>query len=457
MTSSREFDTAALAPPSPVATQGWLRRVLPRSLFGRSLIIIVTPLILLQIIVTWFFYDRHWNIVSRRLSTGVAGEIALLVDDLRAARSEGAQNVVMSRAERRLGLVPSFHADAFLPETGARFDDRALAQPLAAALTESTGRPFLIDNATERRYVRISLQLGNGILEVLVPRERLVTSTTYIFLLWMVGSSIVLFAVATVFMRNQVRSIRRLAIAAESFGKGRPVPRFKLEGPAEVRRTAAAFLAMRDRIQRQISQRTEMLAGVSHDLKTPLTRMKLALALVGEGPTVEELRSDVADMERMIQGYLDFARGEGAEPPADTDLAMLLEQVAAEARREGAAVSLAGAEECLLPLRPNAIKRCVTNLVGNARRYGSHIWITLLRTDKAADVLIDDDGCGIPIEHREAVFRPFFRLDPSRNPSTGGVGLGLTIARDVARVHGGELTLETSPQGGLRARLHLPL
>jgi two-component system osmolarity sensor histidine kinase EnvZ len=294
-------------------------------------------------------------------------------------------------------------------------------------------------------------------LQVAAPRKRLFTPTTYIFVLWMAGSSLVLLAIASIFMRNQVRALRRLAAAAEGFGKGRDVPNFRLEGATEVRQAAAAFLKMRDRIQRQITQRTEMLAGVSHDLRTPLTRMRLALELLGEeGPTVEEIKADVMVMERMVQGYLDFARGEGPEQPRDTDVSLLVEEVAAALRREGADLSLALPEEFVLPLRPDAMRRCLANLLGNARRFGSHIWVTALPGRRGIDILIDDDGTGIPPAERENVFRPFFRLDAARNRKAGGVGLGLTIARDVARGHGGDLTLEDSPQGGLRVRLHLP-
>jgi two-component system osmolarity sensor histidine kinase EnvZ len=439
--------------------QGWLKRLLPRTLFGRSLLIIVTPLILLQIIATWFFYDRHWNTIARRLSAGIAGEIAQTIGSLAMASDETEWAIVLETARKATDLRYTFQYGARLPAgKPQRLTEPSIAQPLAVALNERVGRPFVIDvTPSAPRSVLVTIQLGDGTLTVAAPRERLATSTTYIFMLWMVGSSIVLFAVATIFMRNQVRSLRRLAAAAESFGKGRSVPNFRLEGAAEIRRAGAAFLVMRNRIQRQISQRTEMLAGVSHDLRTPLTRMKLALALMDEHPAIDELRSDVSEMERMIQGYLDFARGEGSETPVETDLPALLEQVAAEARRDGAAVTVTAPDECLVLLRPNAFKRCLVNLVGNARRHGMHVWITLHRAANGIEVLVDDDGTGIPPEHREAVFRPFFRLDPSRNVLTGGVGLGLTIARDVARGHGGDLTLDTAPQGGLRARVYLPL
>jgi two-component system, OmpR family, osmolarity sensor histidine kinase EnvZ len=304
--------------------------------------------------------------------------------------------------------------------------------------------------------VRIEVQLREGVLVVDVPRKRLYSYTTYIFVMWMVGSALVLLAVATVFLRNQVKSLRRLAAAADGFGKGRPVPFFKVEGAAEIRQAALAFMTMRDRIQRQIRQRTQMLAGVSHDLRTPLTRMKLELELLGNDPAVPELKSDVAEMERMINGYLDFARGEGTEEPVETDISLLLEDVAAAMRREGTPLTVAAGPEYVMPVRPNALRRCLGNLIANARRYGSHIWLAGVVVADGIDILVDDDGPGIPAPDRGRVFRAFVRLDASRNPSTGGVGLGLTIARDVARSHGGDVRLETSPQGGLRARVHLP-
>ena len=202
------------------------------------------------------------------------------------------------------------------------------------------------------------------------------------------------------------------------------MPFFKIEGAVEIRQAAVAFITMRDRIQRQIRQRTQMLAGVSHDLRTPLTRMKLALEILGDDPAVEELKSDVAEMEHMVHGYLDFARGEGTETPVETDITLLLEDVAAAMRREGTQLSLTAPAEYVMPVRPNALTRCLANLIGNARRHGSHVWLTALPVDDGIDILVDDDGPGIPPADRGRVFRAFVRLDPSRNPSTGGVGLG---------------------------------
>src|SRR5690606_7463085 len=328
---------------------------------------------------------------------------------------------------------------------------------LEEALNERLQDPFVIDSRTVRGHVEIWVQLPEGVLRALVTDERLFSSTTYIFILWTIGSSVLLFGIAVVFMRNQVKPIRRLAHAAESFGKGQEVRDFKPEGATEVRQAAAAFINMRDRIKRQIQQRTEMLAGVSHDLRTPLTRMKLQLEMLPDVPEAEFLQADVAEMEHMVEGYLAFARGEGQETPAPSDLGGLLRDVVAQMTRDGRTIDLHVEQDLTLPLRRDAMRRCFTNLLANAQRHGRHVAVTAGRRKGRIEVTIDDDGPGIPPERHEDVFKPFFRLEQSRNPATGGAGLGLTIARDVARSHGGDVTLDTAPGGGLRARVWLPV
>jgi len=305
----------------------------------------------------------------------------------------------------------------------------------------------------------VLVQLAEGVLSVDVHEKRLYSSTPYIFLMWMVGSSLVLFAVAIVFMRNQIRPIRRLAIAARAFGMGREVEEFRSEGAAEVRQAAEAFRQMRERLRGQFTQRTEMLAGVSHDLRTPLTRMKLQLAMLGDAAEISELKSDVQDMERMVEGYLAFARGEGTETPIPTDLIALVADVVGAETRDGSSVNLVlpERETFVLEARPQALKRALANLITNAKRYAATVAVTMKVDQAAVLITVDDDGPGIPEANREDVFKPFFRLDASRNPETGGTGLGLTIARDIARSHGGELSLDAAPMGGLRARVSLPV
>jgi len=429
--------------------------MLPRTMFGRSLLIVVIPLVLLQAIATWVFYDRHWAAVSWRLSAGVAGDIALLIEAMQGAGSDASAARLLEKAAAVTDLDLKVRAGdrlpPWLPSSGTLLEDQ-----LTQAMRGRVNLPYRIETLSDPYAIQINVQLSDGVLTVHVPRNRLYSSTTYIFVMWMVGSSLVLLVVATIFLRNQVKSLRRLAAAADGFGKGRPVPFFKIEGAVEVRQAAIAFMKMRDRIQRQIRQRTQMLAGVSHDLRTPLTRMKLALELLDDDLAVEELKSDVAEMERMVHGYLDFVRGEGTEVPVDTDISLLLEDLAAAMRRERTPLAVTTPPEYVLLVRPNALRRCIGNLIDNARRHGSHVWLTGVVVADGIDILVDDDGPGIRLADRDRAFRAFIRLDSSRNPSTGGIGLGLTIARDVARSHGGEVTLETSPQGGLRARVHLP-
>jgi len=302
----------------------------------------------------------------------------------------------------------------------------------------------------------------------LTPRKRVSSPTTYIFVMWMVGASLILLAIAIVFLRNQIKPIRRLAEAADDFGKGVGTLELKPSGATEVRRAAAAFLRMRDRISRHVDQRTEMLAGVSHDLRTPLTRMKLQLAMIEGDGEIENLKADVNDMERMVEGYLDFARGQDTEQTINADLNVLVGDVVAAARRDGGEIEMATPAESsaqagqgeakpyMAFVRPVGLKRCLTNLLNNARRHAEHISVSLARNGDYLEIAVDDDGPGIPEDQRAEVFRPFRRLDESRNLDTAGTGLGLAVARDVARSHGGDIILSQAPAGGLRALVRLP-
>lgn len=432
-----------------------LKRLTPRSLFGRSLLIIVSPLVGLQLITTYIFYDMHWDVVSQRLSQAVAGDFALVIDSFERSAEPMERARILAAATRATGAAFSFDLHHKLHGAeGRRYG--FIGEPLAAALTERVRRPFLIDERSMERYVGVEVQLEDGVLRAVVSRKRLYSSTTYVLLLWMLGVSVLLAAVASVFMRNQVRPIRRLAAAAERFGRGLDVGRFKPEGATEVRRAGFEFNRMRERITRQMEQRTEMLAGVSHDLRTPLTRFKLQLAMMGDRPEVAELQADVAEMEAMLAAYLSFVRGEGAEPARDCDLAQILEEVVEAARRSGATIALDIADPMPVTLKLAAIRRALDNLVGNACRHGDRVAVSGRSRPGSVEVLIDDDGPGIPEARREEAFKPFKRLDPSRNSATGGVGLGLAVARDLVRGHGGDIWLDQSPMGGLRAVVRLP-
>ncbi len=438
------------------AAAQWVKDLLPHGLLGRSLLIIVTPLIVVQLVSAYIFYATHWDTVAKRLAWSLAGDISATIEALRAFPDPDSQLAVLRIAQTSMDLDMRFIEGGILPNVPQGDPVGLLDQAFSDSMQQRVQRPFQLDSASQDREILVRVQLSDGLLEIEVPRKRLFSSTTYIFMLWMVGTSMLLLGIATIFMRNQVRSVRKLAVAVDRFGKGQDVPNFKPEGATEVRQAAQAFNVMRDRLKRQIQQRTEMLAGVSHDLRTPLTRMKLQLALMGDVDGGGDLLEDVAEMERMVEGYLAFARGEGSEKPVSTDLGVLLDEVVGRFRREGRQIDLHVEGRLMLILRPHALTRALSNLIGNAARYASHVWVRAGRRPDGIDIIVDDDGPGIPADRRDEVFKPFHRLETSRNAATGGVGLGLTIARDIARGHGGDVLLEDSPLGGLRARIRLP-
>ena len=436
------------------------KRIVPRTLFGRALLIIVIPIVLLQLVSAYVFFERHWNTVGGYLALDLANDIATVISLIEAFPEKSDQAFILYTARRFLSLEMRFEDGNVLPETPEGFFS-ILRPVLEARLKTQVRRPFTIDTESLRKKLTISILLDDRVVHVVTSRKRVFSSTTYIFIMWTVGSSIVLLIIAVYFLRIQVRSVRRLAEAADRLGKGQLVPDFKPEGAIEVRQAAAAFIEMRNRIQRQINERTAFLAGVSHDLRTPLTRMKLQLAMddQGEGRDggVVSLAADVADMEKMIDGYLSFARGEEVEETTAVPLQDLLADVVADSRRKGAAIELKDIDPVSLSLRPNAFRRCLVNLIDNAIRHGQKVAVSVARGEGTIDIIVDDDGPGIPEDKREDVFKAFYRLDASRNIETGGVGLGLTIARDIARGHGGEIILDDAPGGGLRAMVRLPV
>lgn len=430
-----------------------MRRFLPRTLFGRGLVIIVTPLILLQVVAAYVFYDRHWSTLARHLAVGLAGDISAVARLLDAYPRPEDRAFITRTAHAKMNLAVTLEKGGTL--AGAKHGTRY--PELVKALTVQFGSGFAIDDEGLPRDVVIRVHLADGVMRIVASRKRLFSSTTYAFIAWMVGTSIVLMAIAGYFLRRQIRPIIRLAEAADAFGKGRPVGDFKPEGASEVRQAATAFLHMRERIRRQIAERTEMLAAVSHDLRTPLTRMKLQLAMLGDEEEGASLAADIAEMEKMIGGYLEFVRGEGGERPERFDLAEVLGMIAEGARGRAATVTVEIAGDLTVEARPGAVKRCFSNLVENALRHAQRIVVAARREPGGVVVTVDDDGPGIPPAEREAAFRAFHRLEASRNPETGGVGLGLTIARDIVRGHGGDIALADSPLGGLRVAVRLPL
>ncbi len=433
-----------------------IKRWLPQSLFARTLLIIVLPVAIMQGLIAWIFFDLHWQAVSSGLTDSLAGDVVWIVETYEAAPSNLPN--LAKRAEQTLSLSVAFKAGDTLPvgRKQAYFapEDRALE----AALERKLDRPFWFNNRSYNSWVGIEAPVRGGVLRIYAPRERAFAPSGLIFILWMASATLLLTAIAILFIRNQVRAIERLAEAAEAFGKGVEGPEpFKPYGAREVRQAAQAFLSMKARIQRHLEQRTVLLASVSHDLRTPLTRLKLELALAEPSASGEAMKRDLSEMEHMIDEYLDFARGEGAEAVETTDLAALLNRYCEDARRTGAKVALDAPPGLSALVRPNALKRALDNLVSNAVTHGKTVRVTAGSTASGGvEIVVEDDGPGIPEDRYEEAFKPFSRLDESRNQNRKGVGLGLAIARDVARSHGGDVTLGRSGLGGLKAVIRLP-
>jgi two-component system osmolarity sensor histidine kinase EnvZ len=444
---------------------------MPRTLFARSLLIVVAPVMILYVVMGYIFLNQHWEEVTRQLSNAVARDIAFVIE-LETAQPNVDPTPTLQLASDALGTKFEYlpheemnddkgqqNVQQRPPGRVVRMKEdkdrqNVLSRMMGKAVKRRLSYPSHVQLAPDGENYEVDVETPRGLLRVTVPEKRIFTVTTFQFIFWFTGIAAALLFIAILFLRGQVRPISRLAEAAEAFGNGIDRP-FRVEGAREVRRAAAAFLLMRERIRRQIAQRTEMLAGVSHDLRTPLTRMKLQLALMKD-TGIEELKSDVAEMEAMIEAYLQFARGEGEETPVSIQLDELLNQLVKDtARGQEGKISLKTAP-VKLNLRPQATRRALGNIIQNALNYGDHCDVTVEETEDNVIILIDDNGPGIPEYAREDVFRPFYRLEQSRNRASGGIGLGLAIARDIVRTHGGEVTLETSPVGGLRVKVQLP-
>lgn len=432
---------------------------LPRSFFGRSVMILVVPLTILQVVVALVFIERHWTGVTRQLATEFASEINLVASIVEGETDPLEREALLAKASASLGYEIWIEPEGVLAPGIRRPAYGIIPRVLTETVQEFIDRPVRVDTVALDKRVDLQVALKNGVLHATPRENRMIASKPHLLLVWMVGAAVVLLLIAVIFLRNQVRPIRQLADAAEAFGKGQPAPPFKPSGAEEIRRAAGAFHQMRGRIERQISQRTMMLSGVSHDLRTPLTRMRLALALAEDDPEASALKSDVEEMERMIDGFLAFARGEEGEAPSDTDLHDIVDAIVQAEKSAGHDVSFSvpAQGDFDILLRPDTIRRCVQNLIGNAVKYGKSVRVTLEETRHRVSVTVEDDGPGIPEAEREEAFRPFYRLDKARNlDGGGGSGLGLSIALDAARAHGGDITLGTSDLGGLKAVLTLP-
>ncbi|MCG6122409.1 MAG: ATP-binding protein [Microvirga sp.] len=433
----------------------WVGSRMPKGLYARALIIIIAPIVLLQSVIAYTFMERHWQTVTMRLSSAVTADIAALIDIYETYPQDEQASELTRIAGQRLGLDVQILRDTELPPPGPKPFFSILDGALSSEIGRQVARPFWIDTVGRSNLIEIRVMLDDGIMRIVARRSQAYASNSHIFLLWMTGTSLVLMGIAVIFLRNQIKPILKLAEAAESFGKGREIE-FRPRGAREVRQAGRAFIEMKRRIERAIDQRTTMLNGVSHDLRTILTRFKLSLALLERTEDIDDMERDIDEMSRMLEGYLAFARGDAGEQAVATDLRALLNELKSDAERQGHATSLAIEGDPIVVVRSDAFRRLMFNLVSNAARHGDRIAISARHEGRWLTVHVDDDGPGIPHDMREEVFKPFVRLDDSRNQDESGSGLGLAIARDIARSHGGDVALEDSPMGGLRARVRIP-
>ena len=437
------------------AFKGWM----PAGLYARVLLIMIVPMVVLQWVVAFVFFERHWSIVTQDLSHAVVQDIASLIDVYKGYPQDKDRTQLRHIAQR-LGLVVDFLPVGDLPPPGPKPFFSLLdysVSSLSRQLSQQIGKPFWIDTVGRSNLLEIRIRLDDTVMQIFAQRSAANAPNSEIFLFWMFGTSSILLIVAWLFLRNQIKPILRLADAAESFGKGRDAPNFRPRGAREVRRAAHAFLEMKARVERSIEQRTAMLAGVSHDLRTILTRFKLELVLIGDSPEVDGMRRDIDEMSGMLEDYIAFARGDSGEQAQPTDMSLSLEELRGDAERDGHTATVAFQGLPVVTVKPASFKRCLANLVSNAARHANAIAIKGTRDHRYLTVTVDDDGPGIPQDMREEVFKPFLRLDDARNQDEGGTGLGLAIARDIARSHGGDITLGDSPMGGLRATVRIPV
>ena len=437
----------------------FLERRMPEGLFPRALIILVAPVVLLQTIMTGLIFERHFENGTRILARSFARDVSMLIQIYEQSdRSEAAKERVLQLANTTLRLRLTIEPGELPPPLATPLIFSRADTRLAREIRVETGKPFWVDSRGNPGYVDVRVEVDDGLIFRFTPQdERALASSTGFLLLLMLVSSLLLLGLASIFLRNQIRPITDLAKAAQSFGTGRDIRNFRPRGAREVKAAGVAFLDMRDRIARQVEQRTAMLAGVSHDIRTILTRFKLELAFLGDGPKVQPLKEDVDEMQRMLEAYMAFVKGDAGEAAQDSDLAQLVQGAARGLERKEGSLAIDVPAEQRVRVKPNAFGRLLANLIGNAVRYARNVSVTARVESSMLTLTVDDDGPGIPPDKRAEAFRPFVRLDNARNLDETGTGLGLAIALDIAHAHGGELFLEDSPKGGLRARVQIPV
>ena len=429
-----------------------IKKIIPSTLIGRSIIIIFVPIIIIVLLTSIVFYQTSWSIISKRLTESVAADINVLVKLIDSDLTNNALNVANQDFKMKINIVK----DKELLSSKLNLNSGILSKRLNQSLS-NLKKKFDYDLSNLEEGVLIYIQIDEDILEIIVDKDRLYSESAFVFLLWMIFASIILFFMSYFLMSKQLRPLKRLAIIAETFGRGLDAPDIKTAGAYEIRQTANAFNQMRTRIKRFLKQRTEMLAGVSHDLRTPLTRMKLQISLMKDEKAKSELEADVNEMTSMLDSYVSFVKTESPEPIETIVINELIADIIKTVDKKNIDLILNEKSKIQTSGRQIQLKRAFNNIIDNSKRYAKKIEINLYKNEKECVIEFNDDGEGIPSNKYEDVFKPFFTLDPSRNKLKGESGLGLTITRDIIRSHGGDVKLSESNFGGLQLKVLLPL
>jgi len=430
------------------------KKILPKRLFYRSLLIVAAPIILLQIIITVVFFDSLWIKANKGMTRSLVSEIETLLDVY--DNESGYNQMIIDLYNKNFDFYISFEESQLFKKNNTERWYSPMDRSLRRELKSTFGnKSFSFDTTTYMDQVAIKIKYKNGFLKIFFPKERIAPSSARIFALWITLPGLLLIMIAIIFLKNQTRPIVRLAKAAESFGKGEFIKEFRPSGAREIRQAAYEFDKMRKRITIHLNQRSEMLSGISHDLRTPLTRLKLQLALLKQQDVAKKMSDDIEEMERMLNEYLEFSRHQKNEETETVILDTVIEDIVK--KYESTKINTSIEKNLKINIRPNSIKRCLTNLIDNGLSYGKKIEISLIKTKKTAVIFVDDDGPGIPENEYQNVMKPFYRIDKSRGQNKSGVGLGLSIANDIIRSHGGNISLDKSTFGGLRVKISLPL
>ena len=429
----------------------FIKKILPKRLFYRSLLIVAVPIIGLQLIISIVFFDSLWIKTNKGMTRALVGEIRTFINTYENEEYDKEFLILVFR--EHLDFNVKFEPLKILPtkDKERRFSpiDRTLRRELKAKFTN-----YWFDTTSYKNLIDLKIKYEDGYFQFYVPKERVTSSSARIFALWITMPAFLLITISIIFLKNQTRPIVSLAKASEKFGKGEEVGEFIPSGALEIRQAGYEFDKMRKRITRHLNQRSEMLSGISHDLRTPLTRIKLQLAFIKDKEISNKLSNDVNEMEKMLNEYLQFASSQSSEITEKFNLSKLLKVTASEYQNENIKMEIQ--EEIQLNGRKNLIKRCFNNIIDNALKYANTVNIKLNKSYNSINIIIDDDGPGVAEKERENVFKPFYKINKSRGDSKSSVGLGLSIASDIIRSHGGNIVLENSPKKGLRVRIFLP-